>query len=229
MMGSEERLQRTLGYQFRDLTLLQVALTHRSAGGHHNERLEYLGDAVLGFVVAERLFRDRPAAREGELSRLRARLVRRETLADLARELLLGEYLHMGTGELKSGGFQRDSILADALEAVIGAVYLDAGVEAARELIERLLATQLRDLPEVADLRDAKTRLQEILQARQLAVPDYRILAEGGEAHRPSFTVECSIPELEIRTTALGRSRRAAEQAAAKQALSQVNHGKPMA
>jgi len=222
-MDENERLQMALGHRFAEPALLEEALTHRSAGGRHNERLEFLGDAVLGLVVAERLFRDRPAAREGALSRQRARLVRRETLAEIARGLQLGSCLRLGSGELKNGGQQRDSILADALEAVIGAVYLDAGVQATRGLLERLLAPQLAALPSEHDLRDSKTRLQELLQARQLALPEYRILAESGLAHRPSFTVECGIAALGLKTTAEGHSRRAAEQEAARRALERVS------
>ncbi len=221
-MSDLARLEQALGHRFSAPQLLDEALTHRSAGSRHNERLEFLGDAVLGFVVAERLYQTRPDDREGSLSRLRARLVRRETLAELARELNLGEHLRMGAGELRSGGFQRDSILADAVEAIIGAVYLDAGVGAARELIESLLGSRMAVLPPGDDLRDAKTRLQEYLQARQLPLPEYQLLEESGAAHKPWFTVECRVAVEGVRSTARGRSRRATEQAAAKLALQQL-------
>lgn len=224
-MSDLVRLEQALNYGFSNPRLLEEALTHRSAGGRHNERLEFLGDAVLGFIVAERLYQTRPDDREGSLSRLRARLVRRETLAELARELALGEHLRMGAGELRSGGFQRDSILADAMEAIIGAVYLDAGVEAARELIARLLDSRMAALPRGDDLRDAKTRLQEFLQARQLPLPEYLLVEESGVAHKPWFTVECSVAAEQVRTKARGRSRRAAEQEAAKLALAQLTDG----
>jgi ribonuclease-3 len=211
------RLCRILGYQFRQPQLLEEALTHRSFGGCNNERLEFLGDSILNLVIAAELFRSYPQASEGELSRLRASLVKGDTLAKLARDIGLGDYLRLGSGELKNGGFRRDSILSDALEAVFGAVYLDAGFEICRGLILRLYEDGLNRLPAIDELKDPKTRLQEYLQARQQALPVYSVLAVTGEAHAQSFTVECSVDEL--RTVATGTSRRRAEQEAARQAL----------
>lgn len=208
---------RILGYAFRDARLLDEALTHRSATGHNNERLEFLGDAILNFVIAAELYRRYPQATEGELSRLRATLVKRDTLAGLARGLTLGEYLHLGSGELKSGGFRRDSILADALEAVFGAVYLDSDMATCQHLILQLYRAPLTDLPTAAELKDPKTRLQEYLQAQQRGLPVYSVVAVTGEAHAQSFTVECRVDQL--RTVAVGSSRRRAEQEAARQAL----------
>jgi ribonuclease-3 len=208
-----------LGYRFRDPEYLQRALTHRSAGGRHNERLEFLGDAVLGFVIAESLHRALPDADEGHLSRLRASLVKRETLAKLAQELELGRRLQLGAGELKSGGFRRASILADALEALLGAIYLDGDIAAAREVIGRLYAERLRDLPPPEALKDPKTRLQELVQGRGLPVPVYRVEGTHGADHRQSFDVACEIEALAQRTVGHGTSRRRAEQAAAERML----------
>ncbi len=212
------RLCQALGYEFRDTQLLAEALTHRSATGRNNERLEFLGDAILNFVIAAELFRSYPQASEGELSRLRANLVKGDTLAKLARELTLGDYLRLGGGELKSGGFRRTSILADALEAIFGAVYLDSDFETCRGLILGLYRNRLAELPAVDELKDPKTRLQEHLQARQQALPIYNVLAISGEAHAQSFTVECNISGI-LRTIAVGASRRKAEQEAARRAL----------
>jgi ribonuclease-3 len=210
---------RELGYRFRDPEYLQRALTHRSAGGRHNERLEFLGDAVLGFVIAESLHRALPDADEGHLSRLRASLVKRETLAKLAQGLELGQRLHLGAGELKSGGFRRASILADALEALLGAIYLDGDIVAARAVIGRLYADRLRDLPPPEALKDPKTRLQELMQGRGLPVPVYHVEAIHGADHRQSFDVACEIETLTQRTVGHGTSRRRAEQAAAERML----------
>lgn len=213
-----ERLSRALGYTFSESRLLEEALTHRSASGRNNERLEFLGDAALNCVIAAALFHAYPHASEGELSRLRATLVKQDTLADLARRLSLGDYLHLGTGELKSGGFRRDSILADTLEAIFGAVYLDSGWETCRRLILTLYADCLAALPGAEELKDPKTRLQEYLQARQRALPVYQVVEVTGAAHAQRFKVECSIDD-ELRTIAVGTSRRRAEQEAARQAL----------
>lgn len=211
-----------LPYEFSRPELLGEALTHRSAGRPNNERLEFLGDAILNCVIAEALYHQVPDADEGALSRLRALLVRGETLARIAGELNLGEALALGSGELKSGGFRRRSILADALEAVIGAVYLDGGFEACRGLIRKLFASRLESLPAAESLKDPKTRLQEYLQARQAALPVYRLVAEQGEPHRRTFRVACEIPWLERPLEASGRSRRAAEQEAARLALQEL-------
>lgn len=215
-MTDRRKLLRALGYEFGDGELLTAALTHRSAGGRNNERLEFLGDAVLGLVIAEALFRRRDKAREGELSRLRASLVRRQTLAEIARELSLGDYLVLGPGEQRTGGFQRSSILADALEAVFGAIYLDDGFAAVRDCILRLYASRLARLPADAVLKDPKTRLQEYLQGRGLALPVYALAGTQGEAHAQSFTVTCALADgEELETTGVGTSRQKAEQAAA--------------
>lgn len=208
-----------LPYRFERPELLGEALTHRSAGRPNNERLEFLGDAVLNFLIAEALYQQVPDADEGALSRLRAILVRGETLAQIAAELNLGEALSLGSGELKSGGFRRHSILADALEAVIGAVYLDGGFEASRDLVRKLFASRLASLPDTDSLKDSKTRLQEYLQARQAALPVYRLVAEEGEPHRRRFRVACEIPWLDRPVEGSGRSRRVAEQEAARLAL----------
>ncbi len=221
-MKDLESLQAKLGYRFGDPDLLDKALTHRSAGRYNYERLEFLGDAALGLVVAAELFERFPDYREGELSRLRASLVRKTTLAELARELELGEHVRLGSGELKSGGYRRDSILADVLEAILGAVYLDGGFEAARTLVLRLYAERFETLPTAAELKDPKTRLQEFLQARQLELPEYNVIAVHGEPHAQTFDVECHIPALGQRVRASGRSRRKAEQQAAAAMLARL-------
>jgi ribonuclease-3 len=214
------RLCATLGYKFQRPEGLEEALTHRSASAHNNERLEFLGDALLNLIIAEHLFQHYPKASEGELSRLRASLVKGETLADLARGLKLGDWLRMGPGELKSGGYRRESILSDTLEAVIGAVYLDGGFSACCELVLRLYQDWLARLPNASELKDPKTRLQEYLQARQQALPVYNVLEIRGEPHAQSFTVECVV--LDRRTIAIGNSRRKAEQEAARLLLEQI-------
>jgi ribonuclease-3 len=209
-------LRDALGYECRDSTLLEAALTHRSAGGPHYERLEFLGDAVLNCVVAMLVFREFGAANEGELSRFRASLVSGEALAVIASEIELGDQLRLGSGELKSGGFRRKSILADALEALFGAIYLDGGFSAVEAVIERLFAARLDKLPTAAELKDPKTRLQEALQARGLPLPIYAVEATTGQAHDQSFEVSCSVDALGLKVTASGPSRRRAEQAAAQ-------------
>lgn len=212
-------LQARLDYAFQNTELAQAAVTHRSAGGRNNERLEFLGDAVLGLVIAEALYRQLGALAEGDLSRLRASLVNRDTLAELGQELALGELLLLGAGERKSGGFRRKSILADAIEALLGAVYLDGGFTAARDLVLHLFTGRLQSLPDPEQLKDAKTRLQEYLQGRGLAIPVYDMLEVRGKAHEQSFVVRCEIAALDIVTQGTGRSRRLAEQQAAEQGL----------
>ena len=212
-------LAERLGVAFSDPALLELALTHRSHGSANNERLEYLGDAVLSFVVAELLFRRFPAASEGELSRYRASLVSGESLGAISAGLGLGEQLRLGEGELKSGGQRRATILADALEAVFGAVYLDQGLVAAREVAGRLFADALAALPEAAALKDPKTRLQEWLQGRGLARPAYSVLEIRGEPHEQHFRVRCDVAELGLASEAEGSSRRRAEQEAAQRIL----------
>ena len=221
MQASDWAAER-LGFRWRDPALLDVALRHRSAGGTHNERLEFLGDALLTFVVAELLFSEFAAATEGDLSRYRASLVSGEALADLAEGLGIGEQLLLGSGELKSGGFRRRSILADALEALLGAIYVDGGFEPARAVVERLLRPRLAALPAAPALKDPKTRLQEWLQGRNLPLARYGVESVSGEPHEQQFRVACEIPELGVLTHGEGSSRRRAEQAAAERALERV-------
>lgn len=219
MSNRERGSERWLGYRFNDPSLLQSALTHRSAGPAHNERLEFLGDAFLNYVIAEELYRRLPHAVEGDLSRLRATLVRGETLSDIALELDLGERLSLGRGEFKAGGHRRRSILSDSFEAVIGAVLLDGGHDACAQWLLQLYAERLNSLPPAETLKDAKTKLQEYLQARNLPLPDYRLDAATGQAHKREFDVSCHVPALNLSTQGHGRSRRRAEQAAAQQMI----------
>ena len=212
-------LRDALGYECRDPALLEAALTHRSAGGAHNERLEFLGDAVLNCVVAMLVFREFAAADEGDLSRFRASLVSGEALAVIAAEIDLGHQVRLGSGELKSGGFRRKSILADALEALFGAIYLDGGFDAAAQVIERLFVPRLDRLPSAAELKDPKTRLQEAVQAKGLPLPSYVVESISGEAHNQLFQVSCSVEPLGLRAIGAGASRRRAEQAAASEIL----------
>jgi ribonuclease-3 len=215
-------LQRKLGYRFAQAPLLQQALTHRSHGTPHNERLEFLGDSVLNCSIADELYNRFSDLKEGELSRLRANLVRQETLAGLAQDLELGTYLRLGEGELKSGGFRRPSILADGLEALIGAVFLDGGFTAAQGVIRARYASLLEHLDPQILGKDPKTLLQELLQARKIPLPQYAVVATQGAAHKQLFEVECQIPQLAIRTTGFGASRRIAEQEAAQLAFGQM-------
>jgi ribonuclease III len=217
-----EWVRDALGYECRDAALLEAALTHRSAGGPHYERLEFLGDAVLNCVVAMLVFREFGAADEGDLSRFRASLVSGEALAVVASEIDLGEQLRLGSGELKSGGFRRKSILADALEALFGAIYLDGGFAAAADVIERLFVPRLDRLPSAAELKDPKTRLQEALQAQGLPLPTYCVEAITGEAHSQQFLVSCTVDPLGLKRAAAGASRRRAEQAAAQLVLAAI-------
>ncbi|MGC3980748.1 MAG: ribonuclease III [Steroidobacteraceae bacterium] len=215
-------LQDVFGYQCRDLALFEAALTHRSAGSPHNERLEYLGDAVLNCVSASMLYRTFSAAPEGELSRYRATLVSGESLANIALQYNIGERLRLGAGELKSGGFSRKSILADTLEALLGAIYLDGGFAAAAMVIERMFAERLTQLPSAAQLKDPKTRLQEALQSRAVPLPEYTVETITGEPHAQHFKVRCEIPSLALRAMGEGGSRRIAEQAAAQHIFEQL-------
>ena len=212
-------IERRLGYQFSDVALLQQALTHRSHSVPHNERLELLGDALLNFVIARLLFQQFTALPEGDLSRLRAGLVNQHALSELAASLSLGDHLRLGEGELKSGGFRRPSILADAFEALIGAIFLDGGFAAAEKVLADLYRPLLAAIdPQASGNRDPKTRLQEYLQGRRLALPQYSIVSVIGEAHEQLFRVECAIAELSIRSRGEGPTRRAAEQKAAQNA-----------
>ena len=216
------RLVASLGHDFQQESLLKQAVTHRSYSAQHNERLEFLGDSVLNCAVARTLYDNFPNLPEGTLSRLRANLVKQETLAEIAVHLKLGDYLLLGEGELKSGGFRRPSILADALESIIGAVFLDAGFEAARDVVLRLFEPAIAGIDPNASGKDPKTQLQEWLQAKRHPLPDYVLAATKGEAHDQIFVVSCQIPALGITTEGQGRSRRAAEQEAALAVLKQV-------
>ena len=213
------RVQRALGYEFHDAALLVQALTHRSHGTPHNERLEFLGDALLGMIVAEALYARFPAADEGRLTRTRATLVNRESLALVARDLELGEHLRLGEGELKSGGWRRDSILANVLEALLGAIYLDGGMEACRDAVLRFLAPRLAAVDPATATKDPKTTLQEYLQGRGLGLPEYTTMDITGPSHEQLFTVRCAVDTLAEPVVARGPSRRKAEQAAARAAL----------
>ena len=224
MDKAERWLTQTLGYSFNDVGLLRQALTHRSAQGTSNERLEFLGDAVLDIVVSEVLFHTLPDAAEGDLSRLRASLVRDTTLADIAADLGVGDHLILGSGERKTGGHRRQSILADALEALFGAVYLDSDFDTSANLIRRVFAEKLDDLPHADDLRDPKTRLQEWLQARGEAPPEYELVNVSGKAHQQHFEVRCLVPGQEP-ASGEGRSRRSAEQQAARHMLGKLTEG----
>jgi ribonuclease-3 len=215
-------LQDGLGYRFQDPRLLQQALTHRSHGAPHNERLEFLGDGVLNCIIAAELYTRFAGLAEGELSRLRANLVREERLHELATGLALGDVLRLGEGELKSGGFRRPSILADALEALIGAVFLDGGFEAAREAVVRLYLPLLETLDPKGAHKDPKTELQEWLQSRKYSLPQYSVVATYGAAHDQRFEVECLVRELAVRTVGTGASRRLAEQEAARAAFERL-------
>jgi ribonuclease III len=217
-----ERLQQRIGYRFARPELLAQALTHRSHSNPHNERIEFLGDSVLNCVIAADLFQRFGNLREGELSRLRASLVRQEALHQVAQALGLGDHLRLGEGELKSGGFARPSILADAFEALIGAIFLDGGFTAAQAAIRRLYAPLLTDLDPNSLGKDPKTLLQELLQARKIALPLYSVIATQGAAHSQTFEIECLIPALSVRTTGSGSSRRMAEQEAALRAFEQL-------
>ena len=211
-----ERIQQRIGYRFKQSELLVQALTHRSHGNPHNERLEYLGDSVLNCVIAAELYRRFERLKEGELSRLRASLVRQESLHQVAQALSLGDWLLLGEGELKSGGYTRPSILADALEALFGAVFVESGFDEARAMILRFYEEALEQLDPGSPAKDAKTLLQEWLQSRRMALPKYAVTSTLGAAHNQSFEVECSIAELSLSASGSGASRRAAEQAAAQ-------------
>jgi ribonuclease-3 len=212
-----------LDYQFTDDALLVEALSHRSCGAVNYERLEYLGDGFLNFTIAAEVFHYYPQEDEGALSRLRASLVRQSTLAAIARELKLGDYLNLGIGELRSGGFKRDSILSDVVESIIGAVFLDAGYERARQLVLRLYGDRIEKLPPAADLKDPKTRLQEWLQAQGLDRPEYTVVDTTGKSHDMRFTVTCELVSPALSVTSTATSRRKAEQTAAARMLEKIH------
>lgn len=222
-MNELESIQKRLGYQFQTPAFLETALTHRSANKSHYERMEFLGDAVLNLVISSQLYQVFPQASEGDLSRLRAHLVKGESLSTIAAELALGEFLRLGSGELKSGGYRRKSILADVMESIIGAIYLDAGYPAAQEFILRIFADKIAMVGEVKNLKDPKTRLQELLQARSLPLPEYDVVNTSGQAHNQHFEVSCRVSLLESPVIGSGSSRRKAEQAAAEQVLELIN------
>ncbi len=218
-------LRERLAYVPREPDLFVIALTHRSASSENNERLEFLGDAVINLLMTDRLYGEFPTAAEGDLSRLRARVVSEEPLAEVAAGLGLGEVLQLGSGELKTGGFRRHSILADALEALVGALYLDAGLDAVRRIVVPLFDARVRGLPHPEELKDAKTRLQEHLQARGLPLPRYHLGGVEGEPHEQRFHVRCDAPKLGAHSEGSGSSRRRAEQQAAERLLAQLTAG----
>ena len=217
-----EKLCRSLDYDFRNPELLREALSHRSTGSRSNERMEFLGDSVLNFVIAASLFHQYSDCDEGELSRLRAYLVNGEILAELAKELSIGEHLYLGVGELKSGGHRRTSILSDAMEAIIGAIYLDGGIEVCKKQILKWYDKRLLNLPLTAP-KDPKTNLQELLQAKKLPLPTYSIVSTKGAAHAQIFYVECKVPGIEKVTVGVGSTKRKAEQNAAELLLKELD------
>ncbi|MDR7090808.1 ribonuclease III [Cellvibrio fibrivorans] len=217
-----QRLELRLGYHFEDQRQLQLALTHRSHGATNNERLEFLGDSILNFIVGEALFKRFPEAREGQLSRLRSQMVKGDTLAELAREFELGECLVLGEGEMKSGGHTRDSILADSVEAIIGAIYLASGLDICRERVLTWFAPRLDTLSIDTSAKDSKSRLQEYMQAQRQPLPEYVVVAVGGEGHAQMFTIECRVALTKQPTSATASSRREAEKQAAVLMLAQL-------
>lgn len=224
-MKKLEKFQAVIHCKFNDDLLLTQALTHRSVHKtNNNERLEFLGDSVLSIVISEFIYNELKTANEGELSRIRSSLVKEEALARVARDIDLGQYINLGAGELKSGGFRRDSILSDALEAIIGAVYLDQGYEKAKKLILFLYQEYLITLPSPTSLKDPKTRLQEFLQAKKIALPTYTVIDSSGKAHNQVFSVSCSISELKMSSIGTGTSRKKAEQMAASELFDQFKN-----
>jgi ribonuclease-3 len=221
-LNAIDALLKKLEYSFNDKTLLIEALTHRSYAAKNNERLEFLGDGILNFVIADELFKSYPDVQEGDLSRLRANLVNKESLAEIASQLQIGEVIQLGSGELKSGGFRRPSILADAVESILGAVYCDGGFESCRALIVRLYASKLAVPTDLQSLKDPKTCLQELVQSRRFALPEYQVTDITGKAHAQVFHVNCIIEQMKIEVSGDGKSRRKAEQIAAEKAITQV-------
>ena len=217
------QLSQRLGYRFKDSDLLVQALTHRSAGNQHNERLEYLGDSILGFVVAKYLYNRFPEVPEGKLTRMRSSVVKGETLATIAREKDLGEVIRLGPGEMKSGGFSRDSILSDAVEALLGAIYLESGVDETESIILAWFAEKLQNLDPDYHPKDNKTRLQEYMQGKRLPLPEYQVTQITGKSHNQKFFVSCKIQELADSVLGEGTSRRRAEQDAAQKVIRKLN------
>ncbi len=226
MTACLDKLCKVLGYKFDEPRLLTQALTHRSSGAQNNERLEFLGDSILNFTITQALFQRFPTMKEGKMSQLRAKLVRGETLAQLAKGLNLGEYLRLGIGEMRSGGYQRASILADTLEAVIAAVYLDAGLDVCNSMILNWFAERLDNLASDDDNRDAKTQLQEFLQSLQKPLPCYTVFTTEGKAHEQTFFVRCEVEGVDFSAEGEGHSRRRAEQAAAELFLTKFKQSK---
>ncbi len=222
IQNKTNQLEQRLGHSFSNKDLLFLALSHRSVGAKNNERLEFLGDALLGSIISQRLFMQFPQAREGELTRMRSQLVRGDTLAEIAMEFNLGEELNLGEGELKSGGFRRASILADAMEAIIGAIFLDSDIEIAKERVLTWYSSRLEDLKVDVVEKDPKTRLQEYLQEKRLPLPEYATLQELGEAHNREFVIECSISKPTHKASASNSSKRAAEKHAAQKILEKL-------
>ena len=219
-----DHFQNISGYRFKQEDLLNQALTHRSfSRTHNNERLEFLGDSVLSLVISQFIFRQLPDSNEGELSRIRASLVKEDTLANVARDIDLGDHIHLGGGELKSGGFRRSSILSDALEAVIGAIYLDSNFEQAKDTVLYFYRDYLQSIPDSQALKDPKTRLQELLQAQQKDLPSYEVVQTVGKDHEQTFTVKCQVASLSLETIGKGTSRKKAEQVAAETALRKLS------
>lgn len=217
------KLEQNLGYSFKDKTLLQTALRHRSMGAGSNERFEFLGDSVLGFIITQELFKRFGGLREGELSRLRASLVRKESLAEISRELDVGKFLLLGSGERKSGGHRRDSILADALEAIIAAIYLDSDLATCQDLVLHWYQSEWKNLHASAQ-KDPKSRLQEFAQSKQLPLPEYEVTAITGDEHEQIFSILCTIDNLDITATGSGLSKQVAEQEAATKFLEQLKY-----
>lgn len=225
-MKSLESLQKTIHYQFNDQQLLMTAVTHRSySRNNNNERLEFIGDSVLGLVITEHLYQRKEDANEGDLSRIRSSLVREDALASVARDIRLGDYLRLGSGELKSGGYRRNSTISDALEALFGAVFLDSDYQRCKQVILFLYQDYLVTLPKSVNLKDPKTTLQEYLQSQKIDLPVYQVVAAEGKSHDQVFTVNCEIADLELVTSGRGSSRKKAEQMAAAAALKQAQNG----
>ena len=214
-----ESLERLLGYQFKDCSQLVLALTHRSSGKNNNERLEFLGDSLLNFIIGEKLCVEFPEAREGDLTRVRSSLVKGDTLAEIAIEFSLGDYLVLGDGERKSGGFRRVSILGDAVEAIIGAIYLEAGMDICRDCVLRWFSTRLAGVAMAETGKDPKTRLQEFMQLKKKSLPTYQVIDTGGTSHSTEFTVECRVALSKPPTIGQGSSKRVAEKQAAEKML----------
>ncbi len=220
---NQEKFQAIIDYQFKRVELLEQALTHRSFSRYiNNERLEFLGDSVLNLVISRHIYKLEPDANEGELSRIRASLVNEESLAQVARDINLGEYIHLGSGELKSGGFRLASILSDTMEAIFGAIYLDNGFSQAQKTILFLYDKYIQTLPDTEALKDPKTKLQEYLQGQKIDLPEYQVVKTVGKSHDQTFTVNCSVDALKLKTSGKGSSRKKAEQSAADSALQKL-------